>query len=397
MAWGLLALALASGFTGQGRAGYIHLGDVLVIADSAAQARLSPRPPAGSRAATSTGFIDPQAAVLASDGNVYASDHSGRAVVIDARGDIRAFHVLQDGLGAVSPKRALVLAFPGNDAEEHGIGAGAGPGAALGSATGGAASSGGSGGGAGGGSSGGGALAGGGSGGGALVSGGSGGEHGGPAVAGSARHSGAPLSGGGTSTSAVGVAVTRFSLLPGGLAPGTPASGFLSDPGAGLGAAAGLPIAVAGSPAGATGGGGTEDPTPIATLGAWSPGSRPTVPDGSQAGIEFPLSGLLAGDVPGKQPGAAGGAVPPGGGDLPLLSDPPAGLQIPWPGDGRGSSSAGGSAPEREGPAGPAVGGAGDSLFAADPAAPEPASLTLLTIGALALLRYASCRRTKAD
>src|SRR5262249_12390184 len=128
-------------------------------------------------------------------------------------------------------------------------------------------------------------------------------------------------------------------------------------------------------------------------------GSRPAVPDGAESDAGTPLiSGLLGEVVPGQQLGAVGGA-PPGGGDLPLLFDSAsaAGAQPTFPAQGRGADSSGSSAPDGEGPAGPAVGGAGDGLFAADPAAPEPASLTLLTIGALALLSWGWRRRTEAE
>ena len=116
-AWGLVALALCVGGPGQGRASYVHFGDVLHVADPATQALLSPRPSGGSHATPATGFMDPQAAVLAADGDVYASEGGGRAVVIDSRGHAHTFHVSKDGFGAGSPKRALIMTFPGGDPE----------------------------------------------------------------------------------------------------------------------------------------------------------------------------------------------------------------------------------------------------------------------------------------
>jgi hypothetical protein len=399
-------LALFVGGPGQGRAGYVHFGEVLLIADPAAQVWLSPRPGEGSRAATATGLIDPQALVLVSNGKVYASEHSIRAVVTDSRGDIRTLHVPQNGFGVVNSKKAIVLAFPGNEAEGKESGAAAGPDAALGSATNGGAafesarngSAGASGGGGAafesalGGSGGGGVS----SGSGTLAGSASGGERGGQAVASPAPHSAAPLSGGGISTSHVGLAVTPSSFVPPGLAPGANTSAFVSDPGTGFGAAAALPFAVPADIA-PPGGGGIGVPTQVATLATDPAGSRPTVSDGTEADAGSPLSGLLAGAMPGQQPGAAVAAVPPGGSDPLVLSDSGAGYHPTFPADGRGPDPALGSAWEGEGPADAGADGAGNGLFAADPVAPEPASLTLLTTGVLALLGYGWRQRREAD
>src|SRR5581483_3804448 len=140
-AWGLAALAVCVVGSGQGRASYVHFGDVLLVADPATQVLLSPRPSGGPRATTVTGFMHPEAAVLASDGDVYASEGGGRAVVIDSRGHAHTFHVSKDGFGAGSPKRALVMTFPGSDTETQKDGADASPHASRGAAAGGAAPS----------------------------------------------------------------------------------------------------------------------------------------------------------------------------------------------------------------------------------------------------------------
>src|SRR5579871_6415798 len=83
----------------------------------------------------------PQVAVLASDGDVYAAEGGGRAVVIDSRGHAHTFHVSKDGFGAGSPKRAIVVTFPGSDSGTQKDGADAGLNASLGAGAGGAAPS----------------------------------------------------------------------------------------------------------------------------------------------------------------------------------------------------------------------------------------------------------------
>jgi hypothetical protein len=377
----LVALAVWVGGSGQGRASYVHFGDVLLVADPATHALLSPRPSGGSRATTATGFMNPQLAVLASDGDVYVSEGGGQAVVIDSRGDTHTFHVSKDGFGAGAPKRALVMAFPASDPGENKDGTGTGLNASLGPAPAGSAASpaglngsaGAPGGGAG--SSGGGAA---------------GGERGGQAVTAPGHPGAGSQSGAGLPPSDVGPTVTRVGILSADPAPGTRTPASVGGPGAGFGAAGGPPLGVGGDLAGRLlDSGDQQGPSQIATLTSGSGGPRSGIPDGTEPDGGPPFSGLPSGTSPGQQPGGGVGAVPPGGNDPVLLSGGSGtGSQPRLPVDGWDSDSGRGSAPGGADTTGPAAGGGGGGALDDPPASPEPASLTLLAIGALGLLGY---------